>query len=66
MSRLERLILDLEREIAYLAWVMRRQRMTDREFAIWLNGLAIASRSAEAYHKAEAERQRVERVMRGE
>ena len=32
----------LEREIAYLVWVMRHQRMTSREAAIYHNGLARA------------------------
>ena len=30
----------LEREIAFLVWVMRHERMTSREAAIYHNGLA--------------------------
>jgi hypothetical protein len=36
----ERLILDLLKELSMLAWTLRRARMTDTEFATWLNGLA--------------------------
>lgn len=62
MTRLEIALLDLEKAIAYTGWVMRHQRMTPREAAIYHNGLAIASRSAEAQHRMEAERERHERV----
>lgn len=65
MTRLEIAMLDLEKEIAYTAWVMRHQRMTPREAAIYHNGLAIASRSAEAQHRMAAERERHERLRRG-
>lgn len=34
----------LEREIAFLVWVMKHQRMTSLEAAIYHNGLAIRSR----------------------
>lgn len=69
MSRLEVALLDLEKAVAYTGFVIRSQRMTDRELAIYFNGLAIASRTAQAYHAAEAERERharVERMRRGE
>jgi hypothetical protein len=62
MSRLEIALLDLEKAFAYTGWVMRHQRMTPREAAIYHNGLAIASRSAEAQHRMEAERERHERI----
>ena len=34
----------LEREIAFLVWVMKHKRMTSLEAAIYHNGLAIRSR----------------------
>lgn len=61
-SRLEIALLDLEKAMAYTSWVMRHQRMTSREAAIYHNGLALASRSAEAQHRMEAERERHERI----
>lgn len=59
---LEAALLDLEREMAYTAWVMRDQRMTNREMAIYHNSLAMNARSAEYQHKADAERARHERI----
>lgn len=62
MSRLEIAMLDLEKALAYTSFVIRSQRMTPLESAIYYNGLAIAARSAEAQRRAEAERERYERT----
>ena len=61
-SRLEIALLDLEKAMAYTGFVIRSQRMTSRESAIYYNGLALAARSAEAQHRMKAERERHERV----
>ena len=61
-SRLEIALLDLEKAMAYTGFVIRSQRMTSRELAIYYNGLAHAARSAEAQHRMEAERERHERI----
>lgn len=61
-SRLEIALLDLEKAMAYTGFVIRSQRMTSRESAIYYNGLAHAARSAEAQHRMASERERHERV----
>lgn len=62
---IEQALLRLEKEIAFTSWCLRDQRMSSREMAIYHNGLAMKARSAEYQHRAEAERKRHERVMRG-
>lgn len=40
LSPVGRAELALHREVAMLAWTLRRHRMTSTEHAAWLNGLA--------------------------
>lgn len=54
---------DLERALAELSSALREHRMTDREIAIYHNGLAREwMMSAKMQHQADDDRRRAERI----
>lgn len=61
---IERALLELEKEIAYIGFVIRCQYMTGREMAIFHNGLAMKARTQEGREKSCRDREHHERVMR--
>jgi hypothetical protein len=59
----EAALYDLGREVAWLAYKLRRHRMTDSEMAVHDSGLALEARSAEAQHRMADSRRRAEEVI---
>jgi len=62
MTRLEIALLNLERAVAYTAWIIERQSTPPYEFACRLEELMLAGQTSEAYHRRVAERERYERI----
>jgi len=61
-TRLERAMLGLTRELGRLTFSIQERTLWSHERAAYYNRLAIASRTAEAYHRREWERQYQERI----
>lgn len=59
-------MLDLEKSLGLLTFHVQDRTMWPHERAAYYNGLAIDSRTAEAYHRREWERQYRERIERGD